>query len=68
MNYDDLKELDDSDLRYDRTHFSEHDGICTLTGMIPIEVDAVSFSYEGDLDIEFAEPLLREVLCQIFSR
>ncbi|MFM6002789.1 MAG: hypothetical protein ACKPEO_23565 [Sphaerospermopsis kisseleviana] len=47
MNYDDLKELDDSELRYDITHFSEHDGICTLNGMIPIQVDAVSFSYEG---------------------
>ncbi|MBJ7296303.1 MAG: hypothetical protein JHC73_08265, partial [Dolichospermum sp.] len=52
MKYDDLKELDDSDLRYDITHFSEHDGICTLNGMIPISVDAVSFSYEGDVDIE----------------
>jgi hypothetical protein len=52
MKYDDLKELDDSDLRYDITQFSEHDGICTLNGMIPIEVDAVSFSYEGDIDIE----------------
>lgn len=52
MKYDDLKELDDSDLRYDITHFSEHDGICTLNGMIPIQVDAVSFSYEGDEDIE----------------
>ncbi|MBD2147438.1 hypothetical protein [Sphaerospermopsis sp. FACHB-1194] len=52
MNYDDLKELDDSELRYDITHFSEHDGICTLNGMIPIQVDAVSFSYEGDVDIE----------------
>ncbi|MFN7415163.1 MAG: hypothetical protein ACK5RT_14925 [Dolichospermum sp.] len=52
MKYDDLKELDDSDLRYDITHFSEHDGICTLNGMIPISVDAVSFSYESDVDIE----------------
>jgi hypothetical protein len=52
MKYDDLKELDDSDLPYDITHFSEHDGICTLNGMIPIPVDAVSFSYEGDEDIE----------------
>ncbi|QJB44298.1 hypothetical protein [Dolichospermum flos-aquae] len=52
MKYDDLEELDDSDLPYDITHFSEHDGICTLNGMIPIPVDAVSFSYEGDEDIE----------------
>ncbi|MBS3030480.1 MAG: hypothetical protein HCA25_26550 [Dolichospermum sp. DET50] len=52
MKYDDLKELDDSDLRYDITQFSEHDGICTLNGMIPIPVDAVSFSYAGDEDIE----------------
>jgi hypothetical protein len=52
MKYDDLKELDDSYLRYDITHFSEHDSICTLNGMIPIPVDAVSFSYEGDEDIE----------------
>ncbi len=52
MKYDDLKELDDTDLPYDITHFSEHDGICTLNGMIPISVDAVSFSYESDEDIE----------------
>ena len=58
MNYDDLKELDDSDLRYDRTHFSEHDGICTLTGMIPIfqvpgwtffsgKMETLSFTYKN---------------------
>jgi len=52
MNYNDLTEIDHSDLRYDITHFSEHDGICTMNGMIPIPVDAVSFSYEGDEDIE----------------
>ncbi|WP_228043997.1 hypothetical protein, partial [Dolichospermum sp. LEGE 00246] len=50
MNYDDLTEF--NDLRYDITHFSEHDSICTLNGMIPIPVDAVSFSYGGDEDIE----------------
>lgn len=50
MNYDDLTEC--SDLRYDIIHFSEHDGICILNGMIPISVDAVSFSYESDEDIE----------------
>jgi hypothetical protein len=51
MNFNDLKEFD-GNLRYDITRFFEFDGICTLDGMIPIEVDAVSFSYEGDVDIE----------------
>ncbi|WP_152608914.1 hypothetical protein [Aphanizomenon flos-aquae] len=50
MNYNDLTEF--SDLPYDITLFSEYDGICTLNGMIPIPVDAVSFSYESDEDIE----------------
>jgi hypothetical protein len=50
MRYNDLTEF--SDLPYDITQFSEHDGICTLNGMIPIPVDAVSFSYAGDEDIE----------------
>ena len=52
MRYNDLQEIHDGDLRYDITLFSEHDGICTLNGMIPIAVDAVSFSYESDEDIE----------------
>lgn len=54
MKYDELQELGDDYLieELNIDHFSEHEGICTLNGMLPIPVDAVSFSYERDEDIE----------------
>lgn len=53
MRFDELREIEDDDLRhYDLSCFSEHDGICTLNGMIPIPVEAVSFAYKVDEDIE----------------
>jgi hypothetical protein len=52
MNFLDLTDIDVSKLRYELTHFSEYEGICALNGMLPIPVDAVSFTYESDEDIE----------------
>jgi hypothetical protein len=67
MKYDDLKELANTtniSFRYDISKFSEYDGICVLdvsgildrqdilNEMIPLPVDAMSFAYKNEDDIE----------------